>query len=497
MDVESFLPTGINQMQNMKMHTLKFYLIALVFTYVIPSVYAQFDDVYYDPDNTVADNTYNVNDTDTSYTSEDGVTYYDNDEYQYADDQHADDYDYYYSSRIRRFYRPSYGAEFYDPYYVDSYNYDPFYNDSYYYPGSTIYLSFGNSGYSDYRNWRRWNRWNSFHQFNNWCLTPTSYYYAYNSWYSPSTNYWGGYNGYYSYSNYYNNYYNSCPYPVSNYYGITHSTVTEVNTGSTRGTYYGPRITGNTGSSPRGPITNPGIIQPTYQDKDSGISQSNDKPRDGIKVVNQDGNISPSSGIPGTEKSPGTDNGRKVDNTKGLTKEVPVDKEIRKENTSTSPTRPVFRPYPANEKPNPGSKRSTSDNPASVPASPSKDRYSPSPVQNRPEANPVRENNKPSYNPSPRSGNERPSYTPPKRNNGSGNEPRPSASPAPRHENNKSNDRPSYSPPQRNNDSGRSNERSNASQSSGNHNSSSGGSSRSEPSRSSSPSSGSSPRGKG
>ncbi|MGB2749836.1 MAG: hypothetical protein WBC34_16740 [Thiofilum sp.] len=477
-------------MQKMKMYTLKFYLIALGFTFVIPAVNAQFDDVYYDPDNTMVDNNYNINDSDSSYSSQDDVTYYDNDEYQYYDD-----YDYYYSSRIKRFYRPSYGAEFYDPYYVDSYNYDPFYNDSYYYPGATIYLSFGNSSYWDYRNWRRWNRWNSFHHFNNWCLTPTNYYYAYNNWCSPSSNYWGGYNGYYSYSNYYNNYYNSCPFPVSNYYGITHSTVTNVNTGGSRGTYYGPRITGNTGSSPRGPIANPGIVQPTYKDKDSGFTKSNDKPRDVAQGVNNGRIISPSQGLPGTEKSPINQTGGRNDNPKG----VPVDKEIKRETTSTTPTRPVFRPYPANEKPNPVSSKPTSDKPAYTPESPSRDRYSPSPTQNRPESNRTKDNNKPSYNPTPRGGNERPSYTPPQRNNGSGNDSRPSSSPTPtpRHQDNRSNDRPSYSPPQRNNDSGRSNDRSNASPSTGNHNSSGGGSNRSEPSRSSSPSSGSSPRGKG
>ncbi|MBK9984190.1 MAG: hypothetical protein IPP15_17775 [Saprospiraceae bacterium] len=476
----------------MKMYTLKFFLIALGFTFVIPAANAQFDDVYYDPDNTntVVDNNYNINDSDTGYSSQDDVTYYDNDEYQYYDD-----YDYYYSSRIKRFYRPSYGAEFYDPYYVDSYNYDPFYNDSYYYPGATIYLSFGNSSYWDYRNWRRWNRWNSYHHFNNWCLTPTNYYYAYNNWCSPSYNYWGGYNGYYSYSNYYNNYYNSCPYPVSNYYGITHSTVTNVNTGGTRGTYYGPRITGNTGSSPRGPVANPGSVQPTYKDKDSGLTQSNDNPRDVEKGINQGGNVAPTPGIPGTEKSPDNQTGRRDGNTKGVIKDVPVDKEIKRENTSTTPTRPVFRPYPTNEKPTPGSSRPTSDKPAYTPESPTRDRYTPSPTQNRPESNPTRDNNKPSY--TPRGGNERPSYTPPQRNNGSGNESRPSSPPTPRHEDNRSNDRPSYSPPPRNNDSGRSNDRSNASPSSGNHNSSNGGGNRSEPSKSSSPSSGNSPRGKG
>src|SRR5688572_3545858 len=208
----------------MKVHTFKSFLTVLALTCFLPLVNAQFDDVYYDPDHVVIETTY---DDGASYTDEtvDGITYYDDDEYEYYDD-----YDYYYSSRIRRFHRPYGGFGFYDPCYVSFNHYDPFYSDAYYYPGSSIYVSFGGADYWSYRHWRRWNqwnRWNSYHSWNNYYYSPASYYYSYNNWCSPSYNYWGGgYHGYHSYSNYYNNYYNSCPSPVSNYYGITHGTVT-------------------------------------------------------------------------------------------------------------------------------------------------------------------------------------------------------------------------------------------------------------------------------
>jgi len=503
-DVESFLPTGINQMQTMKLYTMKIYLIALGFAFVIPAVNAQFDDVYYDPDNTIAENDYNVDATDPGYSSGEEVTYYDNDEYEYYDD-----YDYYYSSRIKLFYRPSFGSGFYDPYYVDSYNYDPFYSDSYYYPGSTIYLSFGNSSYWDYRHWRRWNQWNSYNPYNNWCLTPSSYYYAYNSWCSPSYNYWGGYNGYYSYSNYYNNYYNSCPSPISNYNGITHTTITTINSGGTRGTYYGPRITGNTGSSPRGPVVKPESVQPVSKGNTSGLTDNNDKPREVENGSNPGGINTQSPILPGTDRTPDGLPVAKDDNSKGVTNQIPIDKELKREETSPTPQRPVFRPeadkykpYPTNERTNPTSDRPTTDKPTYNPSTPSRENYS---TPDRSDNTPNREGTKPSYNPNPRGDNERPSYSPPQRNKeSSGNDSKPSYSPSPRRDESKSNDRPGYQSPQRNNDSGRSNDsgksndRPSYSPPSSRDNSSGGSSSHSQPSRSSSPSSsGGSPRSSG
>src|SRR5687767_2216098 len=146
-------------MQTMKVHTFKTLFTTLACAILIPAVSAQFDDVYYDPDN--VDLSQYDDDSYAGIDESENISYYDNDEYEYYDD-----YDYHYSSRIRRFYRPYSGFGFYDPCYVGYNYYDPYDYNSYYYPGASIYISYGNSDYWSYRNWRRWNRynrWNSYH----------------------------------------------------------------------------------------------------------------------------------------------------------------------------------------------------------------------------------------------------------------------------------------------------------------------------------------------
>jgi hypothetical protein len=509
--------------KNMKLHTLKIFLLSLGMACLLPVVNAQFDDVYYDPDNDLPVYNNVSDNSDPSYTSPEDVTYYDDDEYAYYDD-----YDFYYASRIKRFYRPMYGFDFYDPYYVDSYYYDPFSFDSYY-PGATIYLSFGNSYYRDYRYWRRWHQWNSYNYFNNWCLTPYNYYYAYNNWCSPHYNYWGGgYNGYYSYSNYYNNYYNSCPFPVSNYNGITHTTINIINSGGTRGSYYGPRITGNTGSSPRGPV-HPGSIQPVYAD--SKVTDNNDHPREienpsiptGSHVTNP---VTPGTPVRMPAGTPVTD-----DNiSKTTTRDIPVDKELSRDDAKPTPQRPVFRPetdqykpYPTKEGTNTSPNRPTENKPASNTPSP-RESGSYKPTQERPDGagarpiyQPTPRNNdqpnrssqytprsqedKPAYNPPVRDNNERPHYTPPQRNHEPIERNAPSYSPPSRQDDSRNEEKPSYSPPQRsndtgrsNNDSGRGNDRPSYSPPSGNSSNNSGSRSESPRSSSSSSSGGGSPR---
>ena len=61
----------------------------------------------------------------------------------------VDDYDYYYSSRIRRFHNPYRGFNYYSNVYTDYYYYDP------YYAGSTIYVV--NDYWGPQRNWWHWN----------------------------------------------------------------------------------------------------------------------------------------------------------------------------------------------------------------------------------------------------------------------------------------------------------------------------------------------------
>ncbi|HUR30582.1 MAG TPA: hypothetical protein VMZ69_04070 [Saprospiraceae bacterium] len=461
----------------MKVHTFKTIFTALALACLIPMANAQFDDVYYDPDHVVA-GTYD--DDESTFTNEnlDEVTYYDDDEYEYYDD-----YDYYYSSRIRRFHQPYTGFGFYDPCYVSFNSYDPFYSDAYYYPGSSIYISFGGADYWSYRHWRRWNqwnRWNSYNGWNSWYHTPASYYYSYNNWCSPGYNYWGGNNGYYSYSNYYNNYYNSCPYPVSNYYGVTHGTITNIDNGTTRGSYYGPRIAGNTGSSPRGPVTKPESIQPVFKETGKTVDQTTGRQTE-VGGTKPGGIVrsNPEDVQPGVEKTPANTTPREV-NSNDIVRKIPIDKELDKETSTPTTRRPVFKPYPSDDKTNTPS----SNRVESKPSSPSSGTNSPR--QN--ETNPVREDAKPQYQPAPRNDqekpaytptertdkpsytprtNDRPSYTPPSRNSERSdekpsynprNEDKPNYTPSQR-SNESREEKPSYSPTPRNNDSGRSNDR--------------------------------------
>lgn len=165
---------------------------------------AQWDDVYFDPaKDAPADNQRNQNrDRNGNFPGEElDYSYYD-DEYQYYND-----YDFYYTSRIRRFQRPYYGFGFYDPIYVDAFYYDPFFR-----PGLSVLI------YDDFhtnRNWLRYRPWAaaynaSFFQFPNngvnsrfWFSLGLGYpafsplnnpWYGYNAFFCPPS--WGGNNIY-------------------------------------------------------------------------------------------------------------------------------------------------------------------------------------------------------------------------------------------------------------------------------------------------------------
>ena len=459
----------------MKVYTLKSYLTLLAIACLIPAVNAQFDDVYYDPDNVAIGNYDDDSYEDSEYN--DDVTYYDDDEYEYYDD-----YDYYYTSRIRRFHHYTPGFDFYDPWYTSYSYYNPYDYDAYFYPGASIYISFGNADYWSYRNWRRynrWNRWNSYSHWSNWHFTPASYYYSYNSWCAPSYNYWGGHHGYHSYSNYYNNYYNSCPLPISNYYGVTHSTVNNINSGNTRGSYYGPRTSGNTGSSPRGPVQKPEHIQPVLSETPTAVSptrniETRDNPlqNEGVpgvrpRPVETDNNL-PTDAISNQKPTDGLPSTRDGQIRGGLNRE-PVDKEISREQTPPVSKRPVFKPYPTDDRPatrtetervSPSPDRSSGtdrqvETPKYTPRSQDKtERPSYTPPSSKEKRDDdsryaPRNDERPSYTPrNDRAAEERPSYTPPSR---SERQERPSYTPSQRsNESSRSNDRPSYSPPSRN-----------------------------------------------
>ncbi|MCB0625884.1 MAG: hypothetical protein KDC43_18710, partial [Saprospiraceae bacterium] len=216
----------------MKNNLIRACLFALLAVGMSTTAWAQYDDLYYDPNQ---DSDY-YNSTSNTYSNDYGNDYdsYSGNDYDYDDDgyEYFDEYDYYYSSRIRRFHRPYYGFNYYDPVYVDMFYYDPFFN-----PGMTVLIY---DDYWSYRSWSRWNRWNRWSYGPGWNVSF--------GWGSPGFGFGWGYNNYNSWYNpWYNSYYD--PYWGSNYYssfycppswgnGYVYNTVNNNNY------YYGARRTG-------------------------------------------------------------------------------------------------------------------------------------------------------------------------------------------------------------------------------------------------------------
>ncbi len=212
----------------MKNYKLLTFFVGLL---LVGSLSAQ-DDLYYNPakDKVVFDDykssnkmTNKTNSNDSYNSREDNN--YDEEEYAYEED-----YDYYYSSRIRRFQRPYYGFNFYDPVYVDMSYYDPFFSP---FATSLIYdnaFSF-NAGYGS--RWNRWNNYGSYSPFNSYGYGGYNSF-AYDPWYRGN-----GYgSSYYGYNSYGAGYY--CPPTWGNNYG--YNTPRDIATNS----FYGPRTSGTT-----------------------------------------------------------------------------------------------------------------------------------------------------------------------------------------------------------------------------------------------------------
>ncbi len=143
--------------------------------------------------------------------------------YQNGQQVMDDYYDYQYASRIRRFYYPSYGMGYYDPYFTNTYwyNYNPYsfgtsvYTTYSFWPNSYNYWGFGNPwGYNPWGNNPYWGYnnfgWNSWGYSSPWMpYNPYACGWGYGN---PGWGYggWGYNNGYYNgYNNgYYNGYYN-------------------------------------------------------------------------------------------------------------------------------------------------------------------------------------------------------------------------------------------------------------------------------------------------
>lgn len=160
---------------DMKNYCIKSLMLLAVLLLAFPA-FSQYDDIYYNPDtdsdyfgynddNYRGDQRANQNPGYADQRRQQVDQYYTADEYDYYND-----YDFYYTSRIRRFHRPMYGFDYYDPVYVDAYYYDPFVV-----PGNTVLIYDDFFSYRDWvrwGNWRRWG-WNSA-RFNrwDWCYQP-------------------------------------------------------------------------------------------------------------------------------------------------------------------------------------------------------------------------------------------------------------------------------------------------------------------------------------
>ncbi len=281
------------------------------------------DDIYYSP----GTDTYNSPDYTTTdrYSDGNGDTYVTNNNYYYDNnDEYVFYDDYAYSSRIRRFSRPSSYA-YYSPYYVDRYYYDfdPFFM------GNTIYVN----------NWPSYERSRYRYTFYGanyvpWYLNrspivqvnigrPWGWGGRYNNFYV--NNYYGFNNGFYGYNGYYNNNFfggggrfnNGCPTAyVNNYYYNNDNDNRDRDRGNNE---YGPR--GGRGSGYSGGTTH-GIVRTTDIKSNTGATSSSngsgygDSRNRGKGTDNSRNNTPtvieyPTRSLP-TASQPSTDSGRSI-----------------------------------------------------------------------------------------------------------------------------------------------------------------------------------------
>ena len=338
----------------------------IAFLMAIVSASAQYDDVYYDPSKDGGTSVSEVQTeptkpADNNYNNQqpDGT----NDKY-FDNDEEYDDYDYYYSSRIRRFNRPMRGFDYFDDCYVSSYNYDPFWS------GTTIYVGF--DSYWDYNRWRRWNSWNYGPSFGyGFGFGPSfGWNYGYNNYYSPWSCY--SYNPYPPFGNvYYNNYYyGDYGYGGGWYNGGGYNNGNNNYYGNT--VYYGPRkgggsltelkgnprgFTHSTPSNPRG-FTNqtPGVSHTNGRNTNTslpnGVQNTNPRGNKDVLIDRKPGETVK----PSTNTRPQTQSTRPSgrDNTNDRPQNVPPS------------TRKNDRPQV--ESPKPGRDNSTSPSPNQRPA---------------------------------------------------------------------------------------------------------------------------------
>lgn len=250
----------------MKNYKLFAFLVAVLLVGTLSA--QQSDDLYFNP----ARDKVATEKSSKTYKEKD---YYYEDERSYDDESYdnADNYDYYYSSRIRRFQRPMYGFNFYDPFYVDMSYYDPFLS-----PASTMLI------YDNPYMYNSWNNWNyGYGLYSPW---------GFNSYVGLGLSPWyGGWNSLRSYGygyglgNPYNyGYYGGMYCPPTWGSGYVYNTVENL-----RNTYYGPRTSG----SARIPGASDGII------RREGPKDVTNTPREGISIFPRDRSVSttPNDGV--------------------------------------------------------------------------------------------------------------------------------------------------------------------------------------------------------
>ncbi len=264
---------------------LKLFLATLLITNFSLVINAQFDDLYYDPNKDAIKVSASDSESDNNVSVSPG---FDDESYSYYDEINDNDYynsdynDYQYSTRIRRFNRPSTSIAYYSPIWGFGWR-DPYYNpyfDNYNYGNNAVVVVIGNSW-----GWNRWNRWNSWNNcsYNNWGWNNNNC--GFNNWgYSDwgwNNNGWGNnycVNNYYNHGGWNNGGWNNGGW---NNNGGWHNGNNGGNNGGNNnphGTYYGSRKSGSSIASTKGRVEGP-RKQTTNTNPDvrpDGLTKNND-----------------------------------------------------------------------------------------------------------------------------------------------------------------------------------------------------------------------------
>lgn len=196
-----------------------FYLIMVMFTgmVIVTPVFAQFDDLYFDRNKAQKAKKEKIVESreeknDISADNDDGQDYYG---YEFDEDsEYYSEYDYAYTTRVRRFHRPQPPLRYYTSfdYWYNDFYYDPFFDNSI---NVNVFIGgpvFGWNRWNRWNSWNSWGYWNRWNRWNHWDVWAFNDPWGWNSWGWNSWNfcppvygYWGG-NVFYT--NVYNNYYN-------------------------------------------------------------------------------------------------------------------------------------------------------------------------------------------------------------------------------------------------------------------------------------------------